>query len=673
MRSILRYSIFIAFILGLQLLPSFAQQPATATENCNQAMPDPITHIKVTGDAWQPLTTRDGCWMFVSLGGGPKATAPNGLAVLHRNGAAFEQVRVVPNERPIFIALTHDEKTLIVSVYSDAGGRIELLDVGKLTSGQGNALIGSVRDQHFGSLQSGLVITSDDKYLLVAQKITSWISIIDLDKARSGQAASSIVGGIPLSGKPLGMELSPDRKYLYLSGRFDVSGTQSQCKVANTGPEVIQIFDLERALVNSDASMIAAVPAGCTTDTEPTDGNAGIAFSPDGNTVYALAGINGGENTLFTFDARPLRFGSSPMPVARLPMHSSLRRLGLVDEGKKLLVTTWNQMGNDDEGQVLTIINTAKLARGEDSIVGTMPIGTGGGSMSLTPDGRAVLIATRTSQTVTRVEWARVPLFAQQAKNTADTCNQPMPDAITHIKIENGDPWHAIASPYGCWIFVRTGGPLGGLVVLQRTGGIIQPFRSIKGEENNSPGSVNSLSHSGKTLIVSKDREIEFFDVQKLTSQREDPIAGRIGDQHFLGSNGVMTSDEKRLFATQHLTAWLSAIDLTESADHTLSRAAISGGIALDSNPATPVLSPDERYLYIPSFDSADSSWPMVCRDPAAGSAAATLREGSIQVVDVRNPKLPVVATLKAGCSTRRVVVSPDGNTIFATAAWDNV
>jgi DNA-binding beta-propeller fold protein YncE len=209
--------------------------------------------------------------------------------------------------------------------------------------------------------------------------------------------------------------------------------------------------------------------------------------------------------------------------------------------------------------------------------------------------------------------------------------------------------------------------------VLQRTGGIVQPFRSIKGEENNPPGSVNSLSHSGKTLIVSKDREIEFFDVQKLTSQREDPLVGRIGDQHFLGSNGVITSDEKRLFATQHLTAWLSAIDLTESADHTLSRAAISGGIALDSNPATPVLSPDERYLYVPSFDSADKSWPLVCRDPAAGLAAATLREGSVQVVDIRNPKLPVVATLKAGCSTRRVVVSPDGNTIFATAAWDNV
>jgi WD40 repeat protein len=345
----------------------------------------------------------------------------------------------------------------------------------------------------------------------------------------------------------------------------------------------------------------------------------------------------------------------------------------LIDEGKKLLVTTWNQLGNDDEGQVLTVIDTAKLARGEDSIVGTIPIGTGGGSMSLTSDGRAILIGARTSETVTRVEWARVPLLAQQAKNSADTCNQPMPDAITHIKIENGDPWHAVASPDGCWIFIRTGGPLGGLVVLQRTGGIVQPFRSIKGEENNPPGSVNSLSHSGKTLIVSKDREIEFFDVQKLTSQREDPLVGRIGDQHFLGSNGVITSDEKRLFATQHLTAWLSAIDLTESADHTLSRAAISGGIALDSNPATPVLSPDERYLYVPSFDSADKSWPLVCRDPAAGLAAATLREGSVQVVDIRNPKLPVVATLKAGCSTRRVVVSPDGNTIFATAAWDNV
>jgi DNA-binding beta-propeller fold protein YncE len=675
MRSISRYSILIAFGFMLQLLPAFAQKPATDAGNCNQPMPDPVTHIKVTGDAWQPLSTRDGCWMFVALGGGPKATPPNGLAVLHRNGAAFEQVRVVPNERPISIALTHDEKTLVVSVYADTGGRIELLDVGRLTSGQGNALMSSVRDQHFGSLQSGLIITSDDKYLLVSQKITSWISIIDLDKARSGQAASSIVGGIPLTGKPLGMELSPDRRYLYLSGRFDVSGTSSHCKVANTGPVGIQIFDLERALVHPDSSMIAAVPAGCTTDTEPTDGNAGIAFSPDGNTVYALAGINGGENTLFTFDARPLQSGSAPTPVSKLPMSSTLRRLALVDEGKKLLVTTWNQFGNDSEGQVLTVINTAKLARGEDSIDGTIPIGTGGGSMSVTPDGQSILIAARTSETITRVEWVRVPLIAQQAKNVEGDCNQPMPDAITHFPME-GITLSGVTTPDGCWLFVaRTigSGNERGIEALRREGGKLKSVRLYRfpGE---SFGNIMAITGDGSMLIagtLGSPSHAVFLDVTKLTSGQADPLLGTIRDNRFSNSNFVaVTPDNKYAFVSHINTEWLTVIDIPKARATNFSAAAIVGGMS-SGTVNLPVISPDGRYLYFPN--QVGSSDPAVCKQ--AGSSALG-PSGAILVLDLQRigPDLSksIIATIPAGCSTQRVAVSPDGNTLYATAMLDN-
>ncbi len=289
--------------------------------------------------------------------------------------------------------------------------------------------------------QSGMAITSDDKYLFVAQKVTNWISIIDLNKARTGQTASSIVGGIPLSGKPLATELSPDRRFLYVSTRVDVPSTD--CKtIPDTGPVEIQVFDVNRAFSDPNSSMIVTVPAGCAADRGPTDGISFIAVSPDGNSLYTVAYAGdrvdsvGEANTLFTFDTRPLRSGSAPTLIAGLPIRTNLRRLVLVDEGRKLLATSWNQLGDDSEGQVLTVIDTDKLARGENAIAGTISIGTGDGSLSVTHDGRAVLIAARTSATVTRLEWSRVPLFAQQVKSAAANCNQPMPDPITQVKID---------------------------------------------------------------------------------------------------------------------------------------------------------------------------------------------------------------------------------------------
>lgn len=87
------------------------------------------------------------------------------------------------------------------------------------------------------------------------------------------------------------------------------------------------------------------------------------------------------------------------------------------------------------------------------------------------------------------------------------------------------------------------------------------------------------------------------------------------------------------------------------------SRSALVGLVPLGRAPVGPALSPDGRWLYVTSESSRNGG-------PHS--------EGSLWVLSVAraetSPRRAVVASVSAGCSPVRVMVSPDAKTVWVTA-----
>jgi hypothetical protein len=109
------------------------------------------------------------------------------------------------------MVLTHDGKLLVVAALDS----VDFLDAGKLISGAGSPLLGSLSDgAHAGSIYAN--ITADDKLLFVSDERLQSVTVIDLPRARAGGFKSSaIVGRIPVGIAPIALTFSPDGKWLY--------------------------------------------------------------------------------------------------------------------------------------------------------------------------------------------------------------------------------------------------------------------------------------------------------------------------------------------------------------------------------------------------------------------------------------------------------------------------
>lgn len=366
-------------------------------------MPDPITHFKIGDHPADAIPSRDGCWLFVSVG---RDSGSSGIALLRRTNGKLEQVRFVPIPgAPFGMVLTHDEKMLIVA----AGTQVAFLDVSRLISGQADAVVGYIGHLTLG----GAVIvnvTSDDQYLFISQETAATISVVDLRKARaSGFNTEAIIGGIPTGRAPVSLVFSPTERYLYATSQEapPKSGWPITCHPgANPAahpdhtPGAILVIDVERAKSNPESSVIASVQAGC----NPVR----LVLSPDGNTAYVSART---DNQLLVFDTRRIVTKSANALIGRVPVGAAPVGVAVIDDGKKVVVTNSNRFaGRSDDKQDLTVIDAAKVANGASAVLGTIPAGAFPRQLQVTTDGRTLLLTNYASGTLQIIDLERLSL-----------------------------------------------------------------------------------------------------------------------------------------------------------------------------------------------------------------------------------------------------------------------
>lgn len=395
--------------------PLMAQASATV---CNQAASEPITFIDVPGHPFTPIPTPDGCWIFVSLSN-PKEGPTSGVGVLRRAGGTVSFVRVIPTDRgPTGMVLTHDGKILIGA----EDDRIVFLDVARMISGTGNAVLGYLREPEYHAqfrevkiTTPGAIyvnVTSNDALLFVSDEWAQRISVIDLEKARSsGFKTDSIIGTIPTAGLPIALTLDPDERYLYTTAEIGKEdwGWPVECKPegkdpSTTKPEFPQgavfVVDVARAKTDPANAVIAKVPAGCSA--------VRLAISPNGDRAYVTAR---NSNSLLAFDAKKLSNDPEHALNGKVPVGPSPVGVAVVDGGRRVFVTNSNRFAaGSNEKQNLTVIDTAKVASGPGAVLGVIPAGGFPRELRVTADGQTLLVTNFTSNTIELVDLARVPL-----------------------------------------------------------------------------------------------------------------------------------------------------------------------------------------------------------------------------------------------------------------------
>jgi DNA-binding beta-propeller fold protein YncE len=400
--------------LALRSATQATAQQASSSNACNQPAVDPITELKIDGTPRSALPSLDGCWIFLRVDNFTEnKTTTSGVVVLRREAGAARLARYisVPGIHDT-MAFTPNQKMLIVQ----ADRQIVLLDVAALTSGNGQPIRGAINDVHFdnkgGPNTGSLPISKDGRYLFVSQHLLAWISIIDLQKVEAGiSGADAVAGGFAIE-SPAGIVISSDERYLFITNSLpDGFGSSLKCRVYQSGTvtdpleavvptNAISVVDIGKALSNAASPIVAAVSTGC--HTHP------LVASPDGKTLYTISR----DNTLLAFDTRPvLDDGKGPTLIGTVPVGSLPRDHVVVDGGRKVIVANSNQvLGKREDTETLTVIDAAKIASGAEAVLGTITVGADPRYLSVTHDGRTLLVSNFKSRTLQIIDLDRMPL-----------------------------------------------------------------------------------------------------------------------------------------------------------------------------------------------------------------------------------------------------------------------
>lgn len=410
----------LSLILPALLFSCFSPTRSLAAD-CNAAARKPLTYVNLPGNPFQAISTPDGCWLFASLDYGSLDHTYAGIAVLQRAHGNVSLKRTLAAKELLAkyavlgMVLTHDGKLLLAT--TDTG--VAFLDVNRLISGKGSALLGEFSDgPNAGSVYVN--VTADDRFAFVSDESQYTITVIDLARARrSGYSNSSIVGRIPTGIGPIALTFSADGSLLYSTSEIAIADwgwpntcSQEQLQPSKTDlrqPEgAVLVIDVAKAEITPETSVVAKVPAGCV----PVR----LVLSPNGQRAYVSLRD---ENALAVFAAGKLVSDPAHAQIAHVPVGTSPVGVAVVNSGKLILVTNSNRFaGGENDRQSVNIVADQLIATPDRAVVGQIPAGAFPRELHVTQDGRILLLTNFNSGTLELVDLTRLAAFEQKTAET---------------------------------------------------------------------------------------------------------------------------------------------------------------------------------------------------------------------------------------------------------------
>jgi hypothetical protein len=325
--------------------------------------------LQLPGCPFDALPTSEGDCVFVSLqqAGGTQRT-PGSIAVLHREGKALRLDRQIAlPAAPWGLALVHDESLLAVA---NSHG-VALIAVDAAGEPARDAIVGIA---HYGrDLQTIRVLESlDGKWLFASDEHNRTISVLDLSRDLDGRfSADALVSQIPVDLSPLGMDLSADGKYLYVTCEMSrvaapdlvnwfVWGATLQGHLRRAG--VLTVIDLAVALEDPRNAVVAKPPAGG----HPVR----IQHSRERSVAWITARAS---NQLIAFATKQ---AESPQRIAATAVGPAPVGLSVLDELGVVLVANSNRFASSGGRETLSVIDCERALAGQPASLGRIQVGS---------------------------------------------------------------------------------------------------------------------------------------------------------------------------------------------------------------------------------------------------------------------------------------------------------
>jgi DNA-binding beta-propeller fold protein YncE len=290
-----------------------------------------------------------------------------------------------PGVSPLGVASTPNGKYLIAA--DDNGGAV-VFNVSHLEeagSHWSSWHTGTLTSRGQGAIEAA--VSPGGTFVFVTLENSSGLAVFDLQKALlDGFGPSDLVGTVPLGVAPVGMAISPNGRYLYVT---------SEAEAAPSGNEgTLTTIDLATAEHAPSRSIVSTVLAGCSP----------VRVVATSSSVYVTAR---GSDALLDFAASDLvshpaialrgvvRVGEAPVGVA------------LVDHDKTVVIADSDRFSAPGAGADLAVVTVDQ--GGPLSLAGYVKSGSFPRDMAVVPDGSELLVSNFGSGQVEEVAVSSLP------------------------------------------------------------------------------------------------------------------------------------------------------------------------------------------------------------------------------------------------------------------------
>jgi DNA-binding beta-propeller fold protein YncE len=292
-------------------------------------------------------------------------------------------------------------------------GGVQFIDVKKAIAGDTSAAMGTVPTDP-SAIE--VAISPDNKLVFVANEFSApkkgepdTVSVIDFKEAlTSGQNASSVIGEIPVDSAPVGLAVSGNSRYLYVTNEtalpvrhYDKNAcedssipTGEMCPVMNPEPKgTLTVVDVNTARTDPASSAVATIPAGCS----PTR----VILTNNDKVAWVSARD---ENNLLAFDTRKIFSDPADALLSTTPVGIAPDGAQPFSHKRFIAVANTNRFAGKCSGADGTVsildFATALNSGGSAATVGTFDAGVFPRQWASSPNGRWLYLTEFLSDTL---------------------------------------------------------------------------------------------------------------------------------------------------------------------------------------------------------------------------------------------------------------------------------
>ncbi len=323
--------------------------------------------VRLTGMPFAVAVTAGGQYSFVSTGAG------HSIEVLRSGGtlapAPVRRIRVPA--APHGEVITPDGQYLLAA----SGGGAVVISVARAEHHRQGSVLGTLTSPH-GDGAVEVALSSNGQFAFVTLENSGTMAVFNLRAAlASGLRTSGFAGDIRLGINPIGMTVSRDGQWLYVT-------TQKRDQASEQG--TLTMINVAQAETDPARSVQATVPAGC----DPGR----VITTAGGATVWVTARAS---NALLAFSAARLRTDPGRALIAKVEVGAAPIGLTALNGGSRILVANSGRHGTDRGS--LGVISTAAALSGRQAVLGLIQAGLLPREFAVEPGGRTALVTNSAS------------------------------------------------------------------------------------------------------------------------------------------------------------------------------------------------------------------------------------------------------------------------------------